>query len=351
MFLAGESLNRNHRMKFVYFAFVNMKVKILVIRFSSIGDIVLTTPVIRCLKKQLEGDVEVHYLTKNNYKTLLENNPYVAKIHSIEKSTNEVIEALQEEKFDYVVDLHKNLRSSRVKRKLEGLSFSFDKLNWQKWLLVNLKINRMPKIHIVDRYLQSVKALGIENDDEGLDYFLPEGLDGKQLLPEGFSNSYIALVLGATHSTKRLPESKFRELVTDIEQPIVLIGGKEDAGLGASLEEIDSKKIFNAAGKMTLNESAALLKQASVVITHDTGMMHIAAAFQKKIISIWGNTVPDFGMYPYLNNEYRNSFKIIENNDLSCRPCSKIGFDKCPKGQFKCMNDLNVSQIAELSSV
>lgn len=96
---------------------------------------------------------------------------------------------------------------------------------------------------------------------------------------------------------------------------------------------------------MTLNESAALLKQASVVITHDTGMMHIAAAFQKKIISIWGNTVPDFGMYPYLNNEYRNSFKIIENNDLSCRPCSKIGFDKCPTGHFKCMNDLKMQEI------
>jgi heptosyltransferase-2 len=324
-----------------------MKVKILIIRFSSIGDIVLTTPVIRCLKKQLEGDVEIHYLTKDSYKSLLENNPYVAKVHSIKKSTNEVIEVLQNEHFDYVVDLHKNLRSSRVKRKLEGLSFSFVKLNWQKWLLVNFKINRMPKIHIVDRYLQSVKALGVENDEEGLDYFLPEGMEETQLLPEGFSKTYIAIVLGATHATKRLPDTKFKELVTNIKQPIILIGGKEDANLGNTLEEIDSKKIFNAAGKMSLNESAVLLKHASAVITHDTGMMHIAAAFQKKIISIWGNTVPDFGMYPYLNKESSSKFKVIENNNLNCRPCSKIGFDKCPKGHFKCMNDLSIQEITD----
>ncbi|MDB4061914.1 glycosyltransferase family 9 protein [Vicingaceae bacterium] len=334
-------------MKFVYFALVNMKVKILVIRFSSIGDIVLTTPVIRCLKKQLDGEVEIHYLTKISYKSLLENNPYVTKIHSIEKSTNEVIEELQNEAFDYVVDLHKNLRSSRVKRKLGGLSFSFDKLNWQKWLLVNFKINRMPKIHIVDRYLQSVKALGVKNDEEGLDYFLPEGIEEGQLLPEGFSKTYVAIVLGATHATKRLPDSKFRDLVTAVKQPIVLIGGKEGIHLGTKLGEIDSKKIFNAAGKMTLNESAVLLKQASAVITHDTGMMHIAAAFQKKIISIWGNTVPDFGMYPYLNKENRSTFKVIENNNLNCRPCSKIGFDKCPKGHFKCMEELNLNIISK----
>tara|TARA_B110000503_G_C7167971_1_gene422815 strand:+ start:2996 stop:4006 length:1011 start_codon:yes stop_codon:yes gene_type:complete len=333
-------------MKFVYFAAVNTTVKILIIRFSSIGDIVLTTPVIRCLKKQLEGDVEIHYLTKKSYKSLLENNPYVTKIHSIEKSTNEVIEALQKEQFDYVVDLHKNLRSSRVKQRLEGLSFSFNKLNWQKWLLVNLKINRMPKIHIVDRYLQSVKALGIENDGNGLDYFLPKEIEEKQLLPTGFPKSYIALVVGATHATKRLPDEKLKELVSLLQQPIVLIGGKEDAKLGTELEKVDANRIFNAAGKMSLDESARLIKRAASVITHDTGMMHIAAAFQKKIISIWGNTVPDFGMYPYLNKDNRTSFKVIENNNLRCRPCSKIGFDKCPKGHFKCMNEIKLKEIS-----
>lgn len=329
----------------VYFVILNHTVKILVIRFSSIGDIVLTSPVIRCLKKQLEGEPEIHFLTKKSYSSLIENNPYISKIHSIKKSTNEVIEALQHEKFDYIVDLHKNLRSRRVKQKLKALSFSFDKLNWQKWLLVNLKINRMPEIHIVDRYLHSVKALGIENDGLGLDYFLPKDIEDKELLPSSFPKTYIGLVLGATHATKRLPEEKFKELVTLLKDPVVLIGGKEDSPLGIELERIHPERIFNAAGKMSLNESAVLLKKASTVITHDTGMMHIAAAFQKKIISIWGNTVPEFGMYPYLKDENKNSFKVIENNNLSCRPCSKIGFDKCPKGHFKCMEDLDLGGI------
>jgi len=324
---------------------VNNTVKILIIRFSSIGDIVLTTPVVRCLKQQLEGEPEIHYLTKNSYSGLLENNPYITKIHAINKSTNEVIEELQKERFDYVIDLHKNLRSSRVKQKLEGLSFSFDKLNWQKWLLVNWKINRMPKIHIVDRYLQSVKALGIENDGKGLDYFLPKDTEKKELLPKNFTTEYIALVLGATHATKRLPDDKFKELVTQLKHPIVLIGGKEDAKLGIEIEKMDAERVFNAAGKMSLDESAALLKRATAVITHDTGMMHIAAAFQKKIISIWGNTVPDFGMYPYLNEANKNKYTVIENNTLGCRPCSKIGFDKCPKGHFKCMEEIESNAV------
>lgn len=329
----------------IYFAPMKHKVKVLIIRFSSIGDIVLTTPVIRCLKNQLEGDVEVHYLTKKAYKDLLLHNPYIEKVHCIDKSTNEVISDLKSENFDYVIDLHKNLRSGRVKRQLQALSFSFEKLNFQKWLLVNLKINRMPDIHIVDRYLASTKALGIKNDGEGLDYFLPKDLDESKLLPKEFNPTYIALVLGANHATKKLPLNKLKSLVQDIPQALVLIGGKEDAKWGEELEAIDPERIVNACGKMNLNESAALLKNAQWVISPDTGMMHIAAAFQKKIISIWGNTVPDFGMYPYLKAVSKKNSLVIENNQLNCRPCSKIGFDKCPKGHFKCMESFENNSV------
>ncbi len=113
---------------------MKVTVKILIIRFSSIGDIVLTTPVMRCLKQQLEGEVELHYLTKNQYQSILTSNPNVEKVYGIDKSTNEVIEQLKNEQYDYIIDLHKNLRSKRVTRKLKALSFTFDKLNYQKWL-------------------------------------------------------------------------------------------------------------------------------------------------------------------------------------------------------------------------
>ena len=319
--------------------------KVLIIRFSSIGDIVLTTPVIRCLKQQLQGDVEVHYLTKASYSELLEHNPYLSKIHTIDKSTNEIIDELQAEKFDYVVDLHKNLRSSRVKKRLDALSFSFNKLNIQKWLLVNFKINKMPDIHIVDRYLEAVKALGIENDGKGLDYFLPDNIENS--FTEKFPETYTALVLGANHATKKIPKHKLVELLKGSNQHFVLIGGKEDEALGNELERIDTKRIKNACGKTNLNQSAYLIQQAQAVVTPDTGMMHIAAAFQKRIISIWGNTVPAFGMYPYLNTKHQNNSIILEVKDLSCRPCSKIGFDKCPKGHFKCMEEIDAWQISE----
>lgn len=330
----------------IYFAFVNHKVKVLIIRFSSIGDIVLTTPVIRGLKTQLEGEVEIHYLTKKMYAGLLENNSYVSKIHTIEKSTNEVIEDLKAENFDYIVDLHKNLRSARVKKSLKGFSFAFNKLNTQKWLLVNLKVNRMPDVHIVDRYLEAVKALGIKNDGEGLDYFLSENTKFK--LPSSFNSNYVVLVLGANHATKRIPFEKLKEITAAKNKNFVLVGGKEDSKMGEQIEALAPERIFNACGKTNLNESALLIKNSSVVITPDTGMMHVAAAFRKRIISVWGNTVPEFGMYPYLPKESQQQSYIIETKNLKCRPCSKIGYNKCPKGHFKCMLEIDPDKILAL---
>jgi len=323
-----------------------MKVKFLIIRFSSIGDIVLTTPVVRCLKKQVEGEVEIHYLTKSDYVDLLKENPHIDKIHAIEKSTNEVIERLKKEAFDYVIDLHKNLRSNRVKRKLNALSFSFNKLNIEKWLLVNLKMDRMPDIHIVDRYLDSCKAFGVKNDGEGLDFYLPKNFNNQIELPESFNNGYIALVIGANHNTKRLPTDRLKELVNEIKQPIVLIGGKKDEEIANELLT-NNNSIYSAVGKADLMQSAYLIKESDLVISPDTGMMHIAAAFQKEIISVWGNTVPELGMYPYFKAGKNSNSKIFEVKGLKCRPCSKIGFDKCPKGHFNCMNQIPLEEIAE----
>ena len=323
---------------------MNVPVKILIIRFSSIGDIVLTTPVIRCLKNQVEGEAEIHFLTKKDFAPLVSENPYVSKLYTIDKSTNEVIEDLQTEQYDYVVDLHKNMRARRVKRKLKALSFTFDKLNFKKWLLVNFKWDKMPDIHIVDRYLASVKALGIEKDEEGLDYFLPS--DFKLSFPIPFPvNQYVVLVLGANHGTKKIPEIKMREILSKSKQPFVLLGGKEDQALGEQLAQLSPERIFNAAGKTTLHESAFLIKESKSVITPDTGMMHIAAAFQKPILSLWGNTVPELGMYPYYEKGKENRSTIFEIKDLSCRPCSKIGFSKCPKGHFKCMMEIESDSV------
>ena len=324
--------------------------KILIIRFSSIGDIVLTTPVVRCVHKQLGA--EVHFLTKRNFKGIVENNPYIQKVWTIEKDVSEISTVLKAENFDYVIDLHKNLRSFQVRRALSTQSFVFHKLNVEKWLLVNVKINRLPNIHIVDRNMKTVEKLGVKNDGAGLDYFIPEKdevtLSDFNIPPQscfgldGAFAPYIAFVIGAAHATKRLPPQKIVEICNSIQLPIVLLGGKEDVEHAQFIENQTNGHVLNLCGKLNLNQSASVVKQAKNVISHDTGLMHIAAAFRKDIISIWGNTIPEFGMTPYLPTEGSQFFEV---KGLKCRPCSKIGFDKCPKGHFKCMNAQNTEGV------
>jgi len=312
--------------------------KILIIRFSSIGDIVLTTPVIRCIKTQ-KPDTEIHYLTKKSFSGILESNPYVSKIYTIEKNVSEIAEELKKENYDFIIDLHNNLRSMQTKRLLAKFSSSVKKLNFKKWLLVNFKINKMPAIHVVDRYLETVKSLGVKNDEKGLDYFIPEKDEIKiTSLPLSHQKEYIAFVIGAKHFTKQLPAEKIISICKKLPKPIVLLGGKEDISRANEIEEAVGHAIYNACGKYNLNQSASLIKHADKVITHDTGLMHIAAAFKKDIISVWGNTVPDFGFSPYLSGK---KSKIVEVKNLPCRPCSKIGYDNCPKGHFKCMVEID----------
>lgn len=318
--------------------------KILVIRFSSIGDIVLTTPVVRCLKQQLP-DAEVHFLTKSSFAGLVSNNPFIDKVHVLEDDLGSVISDLKKEKFDFIADLHHNLRSARVKAALGVKSAAFNKLNIEKWLLVNLKVNRMPAAHIVDRYMQTVASLGVKYDGGGLDYFIPEKYrvhTGE--FPESFHKGYYAFVIGAKHTTKRLPDAKIAEIINHINLPVVLLGGKEDQESAEAITAQTGSLVFNACGRYGLNGSASLVQQSKFVITHDTGLMHIAAALRKRIISVWGNTVPEFGMVPFLPYGEGETV-IIENKNLSCRPCSKIGYDQCPKGHFKCMTDIDADQI------
>lgn len=318
--------------------------KILVIRFSSIGDIVLTTPVVRCLKKQL--DAEVHYLTKSSFAGILNNNPYIDKVHTIDKELDaELIKGLRAECFDFIADLHNNLRTLRIKKALKVNSESFPKLNIQKWFLVNMKINKMPDVHIVDRYLQTVAGLGVKNDNKGLDYFVPQASKVDiSTLPQAQSSGYVGIVIGGQHATKMMPTTKLIEVCQSISEPIVLLGGPEDASRGDEIAKVIGESVYNACGKYSLDESASLVQQAHWIITHDTGLMHIAAACKKKIVSVWGNTIPELGMYPYQSHPQS---KMVEIKGLACRPCSKIGYAKCPKGHFKCM-DHDVEKVISL---
>ena len=257
-----------------------------------------------------------------------------------------LLQQLRLEKYDYVIDLHHNLRTFRLKSDLRVKSFSFNKLNIQKWFFTKLKWNFLPDEHIVDRYLKTVKQFGVSNDGDGLDYFLPKNEKLQQMdIPISHRMGYVGFAIGALHNTKKLPLAKMKELCNQIKYPIILLGGKEDAEIGELVAAVDSIKIFNACGKFSLNESAVLVQNSKLIIAHDTGLMHIAAALKKPIISIWGNTVPEFGMKPYYGN-FNIQNTIVEVHGLKCRPCSKIGHQQCPKSHFNCMNQQNISEIA-----
>ncbi len=318
--------------------------KFLIIRFSSIGDIVLTTPVIRCLKQQVP-DAEVHFLTKSAFLPVVEHNPYIDKIHFLAHSWELMIEELKLENYDYIIDLHHNTKTLRVKSALKKKSYSFYKLNIEKYLYTAFKINFLPKVHIVDRYLKTAESFGVKNDGAGLDYFISKADEiRREDIPASHSVGYVACVIGAALGTKKWPIDRWKEFCSKIKFPVILLGGPEDAEAGKEIAAVDDIKVYNACGKFKLNESADLLRKARLVITNDTGLMHIAAAYKKPIVSLWGNTVPSFGMTPYYGDAPATDV-IMQVNKLWCRPCSKIGYKKCPLGHFKCMQKIEPDEV------
>lgn len=320
--------------------------KILIVRFSSIGDIVLTTPILRAIKRQ-RPEIEIHYLTRKSYRALLEENPHIDRLLSFEKNIDEVLPQLKAERYDLIVDLHKNIRTLRLKFALKRPSSSFPKLNLKKWWLVHFKKDTMPNVHVVDRYYKAIEPLHV----------VPDGLPGELFVAEKdhidpkihFSleaKSYLTVAIGAQFSTKRMPETLIADILSKVELPVLLIGGPEDQERAEKIREhCQHHTLINTCGHLNIMQSASVVSQSATLLTGDTGMMHIAACFTIPIVSVWGNTVPALGMYPYYPNE-PEKFSIHQVEGLSCRPCSKIGFQSCPKKHFNCMKLQNASAIA-----
>ncbi|MBJ6117057.1 glycosyltransferase family 9 protein [Pontibacter sp. BT310] len=321
------------------------KLKILIIRFSSIGDIIYTTPVVRCLKLQVPG-AEIHFLTKPGFRFILDNNPYVDKLHLLKDKLNDTIQELKAEQFDYVIDLHNSLRSVLVKYKL-GVKFStFKKQRIRKILALKFKLNTVKPTHLVDRYLETVKFLGVVNDQKPVDYFLPGDYSLNTLLPETHQQDYVAFIIGATHFTKRMPNEQVISICNSLNKPVVLLGGKDVEENGTIIAKAAGAKVYNACGKLNMNESVYVVKQAAKVIGFDTGLTHISEAFDKELVTIWGSTVPELlGVQPYQVTKHYEA-----GVELPCRPCTKFGRSECPLGHFKCMRDIDEQAIVDFAN-
>jgi heptosyltransferase-2 len=318
--------------------------KILVIRLSSIGDIILTTPLIRSLAIAYPG-AQIDYCTKTPFVSLLISNPRISTLYTLDQPPVG--------NYDLVVDLQNNFLSQSIVRSLHSTrTVRYRKENWKKWLLVQFKRNLYGSYSsVVERYLDSLHEIAISVSDhqgcelypsaEELAYATPYFQTGKKTL---------ALCFGAKHFTKRYPPKQFAALVTSLLQKeslqIVLLGGKEDAPqateLMNSLSDSCRPFVANLAGSCTLMQSAALLSSCDAVLCNDTGLMHIASAFGKKLFVLFGSSSQAFGFLPW-----HTPYELFEVEGLHCKPCSHIGRDHCPKGHFRCMNDLSPNTIAE----
>jgi len=316
--------------------------KILVIRFSSMGDIIYTTPVVRCLKNQLPG-AEIHFLTKPLFKYIYHNNPYVDKLLLLKQSLSETVADIKAERYDYIIDLHNNLRTAIIKLRTGIRSSTFKKYTVRKWLSLKFNLKLVPPTHMVDRYMATVKFLGVHNDDESINYYLKAEHSLQQLLPATHQSTFVAFIIGATHFTKRMPNYKIIDLCNDINYPIVLLGGNDVKVNGDEIKAALGDKVYNACGITSLDESVYIVSKAKSIIGFDTGLTHIAEAFDRPIVSVWGGTAPELlGVQPYKVKDV-----LVSEIELSCRPCSKFGLAKCPLGHFKCMTEMPEKPITD----
>jgi lipopolysaccharide heptosyltransferase II len=332
--------------------------KILIIRMSSLGDIVLTSPLIRLLRKKFPNSM-LDYLIRTEYTELVRYNPNLNRI--IEFNPQEGIKGLQKlrkiiltSRYNIIIDVQKNLRSYYL---LFGIHchlinkvkiFRVKKNQFIRFLLVKFKINLYHRFHekltpVWKKYVNAVTRLDINPDDGNLELFLPENINNTTIR---FDNNLIDITKrvvvapGARHFTKRWPEENFITLIKAIFKEYgyrtILVGGKSDLpAINNILSKLPNELAVSTAGKLTILETAAIIKHAKLVISNDSGLMHIADAFNKPLIAIFGSTVKEFGFYPQNPNSY-----IVEVDGLNCRPCSHIGRQKCPRNHFNCMNHI-----------
>lgn len=305
--------------------------KILIIRLSSLGDVILTTPVIRSLKKAYPN-LKIDFVVKKEYSAVVENSPYLDNVFTYQSFGKDI------NSYGAVLDLQNNRRSNKLRKNFSGITFSYRKPSAEKFLLVNFKINLLrDKIPVPVRYAQSIP--GLKLDEEGSEIYLPPELN----TPVEQNKNRIALCPGSRHFTKMWVKEyyvKIAELLIEMGFEVVLIGGSSDKIICMEIAEITGAK--NLATDDDLYNTVINLKKCSMALCNDSGMMHTAAAAKIPVAAIFGSTVEEFGFFPY-----KAINLVLENKSLSCRPCSHIGRNNCPKNHFKCMKEIKPEYVLE----
>ncbi len=335
--------------------------KILIIRLSSIGDIVLTTPLLRVLRAKFPY-AKIDFIIHKEYADLLKFNTNLNTLYEFEKSKGicglrELKKELRKENYELIIDIHNNLRSKYLRLGNNAKQVKINKRIFARTLLIKSKKNYYKRIiPIPYRYIETVKDFGIYDDNKGLELNIPETirLETNSLLNNlGIkkSDKVIGFCPSAKHYTKCWPKEYYLELgkiLVKTGLKIFLFGSEADFTtckfITDEINNTDSLSAINLSGKLNLLQTASAIDCCNLIVTNDTGLMHIACALKKGIIAIFGPTVKEFGFFPIGQNCI-----VIENNELKCRPCSHIGSAKCPEGHFKCMREIKADKIFEIA--
>ncbi len=334
--------------------------KILIIRLSSIGDIILSSPLIRCLRNKFPKS-QIDFLVRNDYSDLIKYNPHINNVIEFDirngfAGLKKLTQQIKYENYDVILDIHNSLRSRYIRYFSKPKSvYVVNKRTVARFCLINFKHNLYKKeIPVAERYLETAKTLEVVNDKKGLEVFLDDSQQKKiaEMLLQTRPND-IKLIVGvapsAKHYTKKWHAEKYIELLSRLVSEqyalVLAFGGNEDKkeidGIVNKVNEITGKQAaINFAGELSLLENAVAFDYCNVIITNDTGLMHLAAARKKKIVAIFGPTVREFGFFPYGTENI-----VVENKTLNCRPCSHIGSNTCPKKHFKCMEDISSEKV------
>lgn len=325
--------------------------KILVIRFSSFGDVLQTLSVIGKIHNTWP-QAEIHWVTRAEFLPLIAAHPGLKKVWILNRKDGflgllRLALSMRNEKFTHIYDAHNNLRSHVLCWVLAAGRFQLKVLRrsirrWKRFLLFNFRINKflMPFSGQRD-LLEPLKEWGM--DDIAPDtpqIFIADSVTKDIKAKETFlQQPYIALAPSAAFALKRWPLEYWLKLVENFpNENFVVLGGPEDGFLKA-FENNKSHRVLNLAGKLSLSESAAVIMSAKALISNDTGLMHVAEQCGTKAIALMGPA--PFG-FPS-----RKNTKILELN-LPCRPCSKHGQGPCVNPEFqKCLRDISVDQVSK----
>ncbi|MBN1466742.1 lipopolysaccharide heptosyltransferase II [candidate division KSB1 bacterium] len=328
--------------------------KILIIRSSSIGDILLASPLLRLLRRRFQTAC-IDFVVKKQFYDLLRMNPNIDHIHTFDphagiSSLIDLKKRIRDERYDLVIDIHDNFRSHYLRSIARAQIVKIKKYKWPRFFLVTCGWNFYSAVvPVYQRYLYTVSHLGITDDGLGLDFYLDPDVQTSihaRLGDAGFQFDRLTLCIapGASFATKRWPVDSFalvaKRAADELDAQIVLLGDVKDAELTHYIAGQVERSVYDLAGQLTLMESACALRFAHLMLTNDTGLMHLATAFKMPTIAIFGPTVKELGFFPVGPHA-----SVIERTGLSCRPCTHTGRKKCPKKHFKCMREISPEQI------